>query len=219
LERGIESAKIFGLQSFKRLKLEQPLKALTGKLYEWCIAPSDIRFGLENMQKRVELVRRLRSNEPWQNVSLAMEKVDSELERKNAMPERFFYVLTLLSIPNLRPAFAVTMQAETKRKLVVAAVALKRYKLKNGQYPERLDALAPSFVRTVPLDPMSGAPLRYRLNTGGSFTLYSVGEDGKDHGGDPEPVADASSQPAGVRAGIWGGRDIVWPLPATNVGL
>lgn len=218
LERSMAGERNFNLQAFKRLKMENPHRSFSGKLYEWCIAPNDIRFGLENMQKRVELARKLRANEPWQNVSLAMEKIDFELQRKNVEPERYFYRLTLVSIPNLRPAFAVTMQAETKRKLVVAAVALKRYKLKNGKYPEMLDALAPSFVRTVPLDPMSGAPLRYRLNSDGFFALYSVGDDGKDNGGDPEPVADASSQPASVRAGIWGGRDVVWPLPATNVG-
>jgi hypothetical protein len=216
LERGMEGERIFAMLIFERLKAERLQKSTGGKLYERYIAPNDIRFGLENRQKRVELVRRLQANEPWQNVSLALDKVDSELQQKYAMPKRFFYLLSLISIPNFRPAFVNTLQTEAKRRLAVTAISLMRYKLKYGRFPERLDALTISFVAAVPLDPMSGAPLRYRLNSDGSFMLYSVGEDGKDDGGDPQPIADASSRLTSVQANGWGGRDWVWPQPATN---
>jgi hypothetical protein len=43
------------------------------------------------------------------------------------------------------------------------------------------------FVPEVPRDWMNGAPLRYRPNDDGTFTLYSVGMDRKDDGGDPTP--------------------------------
>jgi hypothetical protein len=46
--------------------------------------------------------------------------------------------------------------------------------------------LAPQFLSTVPIDPMSAKHLRYRLNGDGSFTLYSVGEGGRDDRGDPK---------------------------------
>jgi hypothetical protein len=57
---------------------------------------------------------------------------------------------------------------------------------------------------------MDGQPIRFRRQPDGGFVLYSVGEDGKDDGGD-----------AGLRPGktnlrmIWDRKDVVWPAPAT----
>lgn len=89
----------------------------------------------------------------------------------------------------------------------VLAVALKRYQLRQGRYPERLDQLVPDFLSTVPVDPMDGRRLRYRLNADGTFTLYSVGDNGTDDGGDPNLQANERE------LSIWNGLDIVWPIP------
>ena len=65
----------------------------------------------------------------------------------------------------------------------------------------------PEFLPALPRDLMAGQPLRYRLNPDGSFILYSVGEDGRDDGGD-----ETREGPAGWRRNDpWGGRDCVWP--------
>jgi hypothetical protein len=61
--------------------------------------------------------------------------------------------------------------------------ALERHRLANGGYPKALADLVPRFLPTVPLDPMDGQPLRYRLNADGSFTLYGVGPNHADDGG------------------------------------
>jgi hypothetical protein len=58
---------------------------------------------------------------------------------------------------------------------------------------------------------MNGEPLRYRLTSDGDFVLYSVGTDGRDNGGDPNPLPGLS----GAIHRLWNGRDIVWPKPAT----
>jgi hypothetical protein len=84
---------------------------------------------------------------------------------------------------------------------------LKRYKLKHGEWPKALDALVTEFLSSVPRDCMSGKPLGYHLATDRTFVLYSVGEDGKDDNGDPNP-RDAAGVP-----GMWNGRDVVWPQP------
>jgi len=68
--------------------------------------------------------------------------------------------------------------------------------------------LVPEFLPVVPRDCMSGHALRYQLRAGGTFTLYSVGMDGIDNGGDPSP-AEAHSD-----FGLWEGRDAVWPASA-----
>jgi len=51
--------------------------------------------------------------------------------------------------------------------------------------------------------------LSYRLKDERSYVLFSVGEDGKDDHGDPNPQT-------GTPAGLWGGRDAVWPSPAAG---
>jgi hypothetical protein len=69
--------------------------------------------------------------------------------------------------------------------MTLAAIALRRFQLRHGQLPPSLEALVPEFLPAVPYDCMVGQPLRYRLKADGGYVLYSVGEDGKDDGGDP----------------------------------
>jgi hypothetical protein len=72
-----------------------------------------------------------------------------------------------------------------------------------------LDLLAPEYLPAIPHD-FDGKPLRYWRNANNSFTLYSIGDDGKDDGGNPAPTEEHKS------SSIWySGRDWVWPQPAT----
>lgn len=105
------------------------------------------------------------------------------------------------------------MTMEVARRAMITAIALKRYQLKRGNYPSTLNALVPEFLPSVPLDPVDGQPLRYRLNADGMFLLYSVGPNGKDDGGNPA-----------LEKGVEGSNfywlnphalDWVWPRPAT----
>jgi hypothetical protein len=99
---------------------------------------------------------------------------------------------------------------ETLREMTVTAIALKRYQLRNAKFPADLSAFVPEFLPDLPLDWMNGKPLRYRLNADGTFTLYSVGENGVDDGGEPD------SPPISWWLDCWGNGDEVWPLPATD---
>jgi hypothetical protein len=108
-------------------------------------------------------------------------------------------------------AWSTTMKNMTLHQMVIAATALKRYELRQGQPPQSLASLVPEFLAKLPHDFMDGQPLRYRLNGDGSFALYSVGEDGQDDGGDPSPaVSDKKQQTESP----WAGRDWVWPRAA-----
>jgi hypothetical protein len=101
--------------------------------------------------------------------------------------------------------------AETERRMMVAAIALERYRLRNGKYPATLADLTPEILPKVPIDFMDGKPLRYQRRDDGTFLLYSAGEDGKDGGGD-------GSSPPSATANFWPlrqTRDLVWPIPAT----
>lgn len=103
--------------------------------------------------------------------------------------------------------------AEVAKRVIITAIALKRYQIKEGSYPTNLNALVPEFLPSVPLDPMDGKPLRYRLKTDGTFLLYSIADNGTDDGGDPS-LASGITGPnfywLGPHALDW-----VWPQPAT----
>ncbi len=63
-----------------------------------------------------------------------------------------------------------------------AALAVERYRAREGRLPTSLGEVAPVYVGAVPADPYTGRELRYeRLRSG--FVVYSVGEDGRDDGG------------------------------------
>ena len=70
------------------------------------------------------------------------------------------------------------------------ACALERYRLKHGEYPDKLDALTPQFIEKLPNDIINGQPLHYKRDTNGQFILYSVGWDEKDDGGESGWVDD-----------------------------
>ncbi len=64
-----------------------------------------------------------------------------------------------------------------------AAVAVALYRRENGgKYPETLSALVPSYLPATPIDPYSGAELKYRRDVNG-YKVYSVGANRKDDGG------------------------------------
>ena len=114
---------------------------------------------------------------------------------------------------SMRAVFDKVMKVETTKQMTVTAIALKRYQLKHGNYPPHLNSLVPEFVSQVPLDPVDGQPLRYRRNPDGTFLLYSVGENGRDDGGNP-------SLKKGVTSTDYYWQDLdaldwVWPQPAT----
>ena len=74
-------------------------------------------------------------------------------------------------------------EAEARRRILITAIALERYRGKHGSYPNTLSELAPEFLKIPPVDFMDGQPLRYRSTDDGHFMLYSAGLDCVDDGG------------------------------------
>ena len=114
-------------------------------------------------------------------------------------------------LPDFLVASVKSARAETMRSMVLCAIALKRYQIRHDTPAPDLNALVPEFLPAVPLDYMSGKPMKYRRNPSGAPTLYSVGDDGNDDGGDPSPMVTSHQK----YPKIWRGKDVVWPLPAT----
>lgn len=94
--------------------------------------------------------------------------------------------------------------SQTRREMAMAAVAIERYRLREGRVPDHLESLLPDLLRTLPRDYFDGKPLRYRSTGPADFLLYSVGENCLDEDGNAE------AEP-GLPTSAQTGRDLVWP--------
>ena len=114
--------------------------------------------------------------------------------------------LSRMALPSFANASKNVLRYETRRELTIAALAIERFRRQHGRLPAKLADLMPGFVSAVPVDRMDGNPLRYRVNADGTFTLWSIGEDLKDDGGDGSDAV-----PAARMGDIWERKDALWP--------
>jgi hypothetical protein len=94
---------------------------------------------------------------------------------QNVLAHFYFYEVSASSI-----RFAYE---QTGVNLARTGCALERYRLVHGEYPEKLDMLAPQFIGKLPHDIINGDPLKYHRMDDGQFVLYSVGWNETDDGG------------------------------------
>ncbi len=94
-----------------------------------------------------------------------------------------YNLLERMLVPGISSAVKRFAWAQASVDLARTAIALERYRLARGEFPESLDALLPQFVAQVPHDVIGGQPLHYRRTSDGRFVLYSVGWNETDDGG------------------------------------
>ena len=90
-------------------------------------------------------------------------------------------ILYNMLMPALTPALAKKSQSDAELQATRTILALRAYQLTHGKLPADLNALVPEFLDSVPVDDFDGQPLRYLPE---QKTVYSVGENLKDDGGD-----------------------------------
>jgi hypothetical protein len=79
-------------------------------------------------------------------------------------------------------------RAWARRDAAVIGLSCELYRSKHGRYPDKLERLAPEFLKGIPPDPYTGRPFVYKLkdhDEGGAagFIVYSIGQNLKDDGG------------------------------------
>src|SRR5436309_9873256 len=179
---------------------------ILGPVWRAAWAEQDELFYLETMQRILETLRSGSRHQSWSRLSVELGKTYNRIEARLNAPDSFRFSLSGMALGNWPRAFENVVRLETQRSLLIAAIALRRYQIRYGRLPPDLDSLAPEFLAAVPVDYMNGQPLHYRVEPDGSFRLYSVGLDGKDDGGNPQPVS-----PWKTYTGLFDGRDAVWP--------
>jgi hypothetical protein len=175
-------------------------------VWKWWNCYDDEIWFLQNAQRVLDMSRETTNGRPYLPL---LAELRAELQLAGETPRQFL-VSRMLAPELYSKSIDKAIIAETQRRVVVTAIALKRFERRVGKLPTDLSTLVPEFLPAVPLDPMDGAPLRYRLSTTNTFVLYSIGLDGVDGGGDVNPKEPAS------RNFFWTQcKDFVWPQPAT----
>jgi hypothetical protein len=197
---------------------------MNGKIFLWRYwwSYSDELRSLKGYEVLMDTMRLADTNRFFQNALTAQDVELNQLgisQLRSSFDSIFsgqtdFHSMMSESIVTLGGVVRKVMRVEVAKQMTITAIALKRYQLIHANYPADLNSLVPEFVPTVPLDPVDGQPLRYRPNSDGTFLLYSVGENGKDEGGD-------ASLEKGITSLYYSWQNIhaldwVWPQPATE---
>jgi len=126
-------------------------------------------------------------------------------EEKAAQGGAFYRLnnfLIVLLLPALDKAFEHNIVSSQRLGAARVALAVEKFRNKNGCLPDSLEELAGAYIDEIPEDYFSQGKLKYRKDDHG-YRVYSVGPDGQDNGG--QPVDRGASGPDGYK-----GRDVVF---------
>lgn len=106
------------------------------------------------------------------------------LRERGRSPESmpWYYRLTGLLFADFQGVFLKESTLEAMMLATRAGLASKIYRNKTGHYPENLEALVPSILPELPIDPFTGKPLVLKMENG-ELLIYSLGSNQKDDGG------------------------------------
>lgn len=177
-------------------------------LWRFAWSRHDEKHYLELLQTLLEATRAGIESKSYAKTKPLLETFEVEFQNPSFYDECRYLVSPLIAAALSRSNLKA-VQSEAMRSLVVSAIALKRHQLRHGSSPDSLESLVPGFLAAVPVDYWDGKPIRYHKEADGSWTLYSVGENCVDDGGNGEPRKNNSS------FAIYNAKDLVWPKPAT----
>ena len=117
----------------------------------------------------------------WEQPESLSDQALIQLEGEGTFPWSRYGVLTsaMASLGSLRSNAHRYM---AKADGVLTGLALELYRRDHGDYPDTLDTLVPHYLPEVPIDRITGDPIRYRVVDGRPI-VYSVGADRDDDGG------------------------------------
>lgn len=113
-----------------------------------------------------------------------VENIDLELSRKTSGMSKLTAKMTmrLLANSSMLAAFDAMARDIATSNAADAGIAIELFRRQNRTLPKTLDELVPKHLSSIPLDPYSGASMRYRIDEKG-FAIYSVGRNKTDDGG------------------------------------
>lgn len=151
------------------------LKGWAERLYYWLIQPLIKRDVSQNLPLYAELESKAllsyhQTRDFWKPYK----------DRLEGLP--WHAVVSKLVIPEMEAVFMKVATFDALARTARAGLACRVFRSRTGQYPESLEALVPSLLTEVPIDPFTGDPLVYRRE-GNGFIVYSLGSNLRDDGG------------------------------------
>lgn len=168
---------------------ETLMKTLKNPYWKWVLST-------ENSPSCGELVRRLLRLLPMskRRASRSMADYADEQIRLAGMP--YPVAVSLPSGPqnavteilgdwSCTPYRLLVERGKAHKAFLAVALALRAYSLEHRRLPKELPDLTPDYLKSIPNDPFAeDSPVKYRVE-GERYTLYSIGPDGVDDGGQP----------------------------------
>jgi hypothetical protein len=111
----------------------------------------------------------------------------NEADRKSRSTKpRMIGILADLLAPAHGMAGLAFLRVKALLRVGRVMVAVERFRLAHGRWPEVIDALVPRFLEAVPIDPFTGRELILK-KLGDGVVIYSLGADQMDNDGKFEP--------------------------------
>ncbi len=151
----------------------------------------------------------------------AKQRMEWTEEERRASPEgdRSSLVIVGAILPGLDRALRSELSTRSELGGLTTLLAIERFRADQGRELTSLDELVPSYIQSVPTDPFTRLPLRYRQidprtdEFGRSYLLYSVGYDGVDNAGKTGVPTPNVSLWEILWSPKWPGMDYVFNMP------
>ncbi|KAB2661210.1 MAG: hypothetical protein DVB31_12690 [Verrucomicrobia bacterium] len=157
----------------------------------------DAQFCLDRLGEMLEAARR-----PFPEALALSDATEARVRKENGRFARGFKILSGMMLPALGRSSRKDASGVAVLRSAVVGCAIERHRLAHaGRIPDALAELVPTHLAEVPADPFDGKPLRYR-HTNDTYTVYSLGEDGVDDGGEPQVTANGGKRRATADIGF-----------------
>ena len=145
------------------------------KVVETVIAPASVFAFASRKQMREKIDEFVAESEMALDQPLAT--FDFDLQSKlEAMRKsnRFKWALLDMFFPAVEQVRVSMERTMVRRDAVELAIAVNRFRRQTGEWPSTEDQLVPTYIETLPVDPLTGGPLHFAI-VDGQLRVYSVG--------------------------------------------
>jgi len=147
----------------------------------------------------------------WTEIQRAL-KGDSVFKNYPSAPQPAFWNAYAVFYPkHAIDLYNEALHLKILLQLAKQDLALHLFIKKNGRAPEKLEALVPSILPSLPKDPFTGSNFGYRKTSATSYLLYSCWVDGKDDGGTSVTIPQPPPKDLLLFLRHQAKGDLVWP--------
>ena len=161
VKRALIGERVFAIASFEHFTGGPPWKRLLGGVI---YGADEVRF-LEIMADCVAA-----ADSPWPELLSFTDNLQTEVDRRTS--PRWNKLTRIFLSPATTSMVNAFARAELTRRLTIIAIALERYRRREGAPAESLATLVPIYLAHMPEDPTTGEPFHYAAS-GSGYAVWS----------------------------------------------